>query len=137
MSGRRYQLAGQGRVVQHLRLKLFAEKIADAADDSERDVTMFWEHEGNAAVRRGKWKLVRNFTAVTSARAGFDEPDQRGDWELYDLEADRTELSNLAAQHPDRVAEMAAQWKAWAERCGVIPRDDLLAAAKAWREKNG
>ena len=50
---------------------------------------LFWEHEGNAAVRIGKWKLVRKY------------PDA---WELYDMEADRTEMHDLAAQHPERVA---------------------------------
>ena len=43
---------------------------------------IFWEHEGNKAVRDGKWKLVSRF------------PDQ---WELFDIEADRTELHDLAA----------------------------------------
>ena len=69
---------------------------------------MFWEHEGNAAVRIGKWKLVRKF------------PDP---WELYDMEQDRTELNDIAARHPDRVKDMLAQYEAWAQRCGVIPRE--------------
>lgn len=71
---------------------------------------MFWEHEGNAAVRIGRWKLVRK----------FPEP-----WELYDMQQDRTELNDLAAKHPDRVKDMAAQYEAWAKRCGVIPRDRI------------
>jgi arylsulfatase A-like enzyme len=50
--------------------------------------TLFWEHEGNRAVRQGEWKLV----AVHS-----------GPWELYDLGKDRTELSSPAAARPDRV----------------------------------
>lgn len=72
---------------------------------------LFWEHEGNAAVRDGKWKLVRNY------------PE---DWELYDMEADRTELNNLADRHPERVQEMAAMYEEWAQRCGVIPREKVL-----------
>ncbi|MBC5764657.1 arylsulfatase [Ramlibacter albus] len=71
---------------------------------------MFWEHEGNAAVRIGNWKLVRKY------------PDP---WELYDLEQDRTELNDVAAQHPDRVKDMLAQYQAWAARCGVIPRERI------------
>jgi len=71
---------------------------------------MFWEHEGNAAVRIGNWKLVRKY------------PDP---WELYDMANDRTELNDVAAQHPDRVREMAAQYEAWAQRCGVIPRERI------------
>jgi arylsulfatase A-like enzyme len=81
------------------------------AREQEARPPMFWEHEGNAAVRIGRWKLVRD----------YPKP-----WELYDMEADRTELADLAAKHPDRVHEMAAQYEAWAKRCGVIPREKIL-----------
>ena len=77
---------------------------------------MFWEHEGNAAVRVGQWKLVRKYP---------------GDWELYDMDADRTELTDLAAQHPERVRDMAAQYETWAKRCGVLPRDRIVALMKS------
>lgn len=80
------------------------------ADLAER-APMFWEHEGNAAVRIGKWKLVRRYPEA---------------WELYDMEQDRTETRDLAAQHPERVAEMGARYEEWAERCGVIPREKIL-----------
>ncbi|MDM0044388.1 arylsulfatase [Variovorax dokdonensis] len=83
---------------------------AFAGDAMDRP-PMFWEHEGNAAVRIGQWKLVRKFP---------------GEWELYDMEADRTELNNLAAQHTERVADMKARYEAWAKRCGVIPREKIL-----------
>ena len=41
----------------------------------------------------------------------------RHEWELYDMEADRCELNDLARQFPHRVAEMTGQWDAWYERC--------------------
>lgn len=69
---------------------------------------LFWEHEGNAAIRRGDRKLVR---------AG-----QKGDWELYDLAADRTEQHDLAASLPGEVETMAAAWRAWAKRTNVMPK---------------
>jgi arylsulfatase A-like enzyme len=75
------------------------------------DRPMFWEHEGNSAVRLGRWKLVRR----------YGRP-----WELYDLVADRTELTDLAGSHPGRVASMAEEYEVWAERCGVIPRERIL-----------
>jgi arylsulfatase A-like enzyme len=95
------------------------------SDDAERG-PLFWEHEGNAAVRIGKWKLVRNYP---------------GPWELYDMEADRTEMHDLATRHPERVREMSEQYAAWAERCGVIPREKILELMKAqagkafWEDK--
>src|SRR3546814_20380194 len=48
-----------------------------------RGKPIFWEHEGNRAVRDGKWKLV----------AGFQKP-----WQLFDMAADRTEKNDLAAK---------------------------------------
>jgi arylsulfatase A-like enzyme len=75
-----------------------------AHDGLERP-PMFWEHEGNAAVRIGKWKLVRN----------YPKP-----WELYDMDS----------KHPSRVDAMAAQYEAWAARCGVIPREKILELMK-------
>jgi arylsulfatase len=68
--------------------------------------TIYWEHQGNRAVRQGKWKLV----------AAYKEP-----WELYDLEDDRTELNNLANQHPEKVEQLKAMHQNWAERCVVLP----------------
>ncbi len=72
----------------------------------KRTEPLFWEHEGNRAVREGRWKLV----------AKEDQP-----WELYDMERDRTEMHDLAAQQPDRIKAMAAQWDAWAARANVLP----------------
>jgi arylsulfatase len=76
---------------------------------------LFWEHEGNRAVRAGKWKLVAPY---------------RGSWELYDLEADRTEQTDLAAKHPDKVKELAAAYERWAKRCGVVPWAEIAAKVK-------
>jgi arylsulfatase len=82
--------------------------LVPAFDDREiaRDA-IYWEHEGNRAVRVGKWKLVAK--------------GRKGRWELYDMEADRTEMNNLAAQDPDRVKRMGDMWQSYAERTGVIP----------------
>ena len=67
---------------------------------------IYWEHEGNRAVRQGKWKLVSR------------HPDK---WELYDIEADRTELTNLAEKNPEKVEQLKALYESWAARCGVQP----------------
>jgi arylsulfatase len=82
----------------------------------DREDPIFWEHEGNRAVRIGKWKLVSR----VKRNMRFTEAD-KDQWELYDLEADRTEMNDLSAQYPQKVKEMSAQWEAWAERAKVIP----------------
>jgi len=66
---------------------------------------LFWEHVGNKAVRHGKWKLV-----------GRADPKDLKNWELYDLEADRTELKDLAEEYPERLRQMAQAWRDWAKR---------------------
>lgn len=77
-----------------------------AGHQATRQSPLFWEHEGNRAVRDGQWKLVSKHP---------------GKWELYDMISDRTEMRDLSADHPQRVAEMTEQWEKWAERVGVVP----------------
>lgn len=72
---------------------------------------LFWEHQGNKAVRVGDWKAV--------APHGQE-------WELYNLADDRTETRNLAEKRPDKTRELAAIWQTWADRCGVWEWQDLL-----------
>lgn len=77
-----------------------------AQSSPQKSRTLFWEHCGNAAVRRGRWKLVREHGCP---------------WELYDMDVDATELDDLSGRHPDLAQELLAEWSAWADRVGVIP----------------
>ena len=70
---------------------------------------LFWEHEGNRAVRVGDWKLV-------SKRS---RPEQ-GRWELYNVADDRSELNDLAREMPEKADELASLWQEWADRVGVV-----------------
>jgi arylsulfatase len=72
----------------------------------QRAQPIFWEHEGNRAVREDRWKLVSKFP---------------GGWELYDMTADRTEAHDLAAKEPVRLKAMIASYHAWAKRAHVVP----------------
>jgi arylsulfatase len=69
-----------------------------------------WEHEGHRALRMGDWKIVAK---------------HKGDWELYDMAADRTETRDLARAQPQRVRELAALYDGWAIKCGVLPWDKV------------
>lgn len=72
--------------------------------------TLCFEHQEARAVRRGRYKAVW----------GKRMP-QEPSWELYDLEADRCETNDLAAEQPERTAQLAEAWRRWAEEVGVHP----------------
>lgn len=78
---------------------------------------IFWEHEGNRAVRAGRWKLVSMYGR---------------DWELYDMNRDRTELCNLAGKMPSRVGELALLYDQWSERCHVVPWQRIRELLPDW-----
>ena len=113
VSGAKYPTEFNGQKIQPLEGRSLVPVFANKP--IERDA-IFWEHEGNAAVRVGDWKLVRF--------------GRNGAWELYDLKADRTEQHNLATQHPDRAKELAAKWHAWALRANVEPAPKEAAAGQ-------
>lgn len=80
-----------------------------------------WSSFNNRAIRDGRWKL--------SWESRFLR------WELYDIEADRTEMHDLSAQQPERVATMAAAWQAWAEKTGATKQLDRPYALKRTYKK--
>lgn len=59
---------------------------------------MFFQYMDNRAIRSGEWTLA--------------EVDSAG-WELFNRKTDPMEDKDLSALHPERVAEMAAQWESW------------------------
>lgn len=104
VSGAPYPKERDGKRVQPMEGRSLVPAFAGRPIDRE---ALFWEHEGNRALRIGDWKLVAK---------GTDTP-----WELFNLRTDRTELNNLAAAQPERVREMAAGWERWARRTHAVP----------------
>ena len=77
----------------------------------QREQPIFFEHEGNAAIRAGQFKLVRK----------HGQP-----WELYDMDADRTELHNLAGRHGPLENRLQRDYQSWADRTGVLDWEEAL-----------
>ena len=75
---------------------------------------IFWEHEGNKAVRLGDYKLVQDW------EKGIDD-----NWELYNISKDRTEQKNLIDLLPDQAKEMISMYDDWAKKIGVIPWGEI------------
>ncbi|QDU73622.1 Arylsulfatase [Bremerella volcania] len=102
VAGATYPDKRNGKTTIPLEGQSFANQFSSTKAVPSRD--LFWEHEGNQAIRRGDWKAVRI---------------KNGPWSLYNLKDDRTETTNLNQSHPEKTQELAEAWEAWAERCGV------------------
>jgi arylsulfatase len=77
----------------------------------QRTEPLFWERAGNRAVRFGKWKLESHYPSYA--------------WELYDLEGDRGETQNIAAQNHDIVSQLSVKYFEWAKKTGVVDFSEL------------
>ncbi|HEY64379.1 MAG TPA: arylsulfatase [Caldilineae bacterium] len=108
LTGARYPDEYEGRKI----LPLEGESLVPIlrGEPWTRESPLCWEHEGNRAVRLGRWKLVSRYP---------------GKWELYDMIEDRTELNDLADKNKPKVKELAAIYDAWAERCNVLPWEEI------------
>jgi arylsulfatase A-like enzyme len=71
-----------------------------------RPEALWFEHEGNRALRDESWKLVSKHP---------------GAWELYNIDEDRTETNDLAGTESVRVRRMSDAWTSTADRIGVQP----------------
>lgn len=104
LSGAEYPPSFSGKTIQPREGVSLVPAFAGKSIDRQKP--LYWEHEGNRAIREGDWKLVSKHP---------------GGWELYDMAVDRTEMHNLASSHPDRVKKMSKQWESWSDRVGVLP----------------
>lgn len=80
---------------------------------------IFWEHEGNKAVRLGKFKLVQMWS-----------PIKKDNWELYDMEKDRTEMHNIISKETQTAEKMITMYNDWATRIKVLPWEQVLEIQK-------
>ncbi len=72
---------------------------------------LFFEHEGNRALRIGEWKLV------AKGRHGQDEVK----WELFNISNDRSEMHDLSAVEPERFQRMQKMWREKATAAKALP----------------
>ncbi|WP_020472643.1 arylsulfatase [Zavarzinella formosa] len=83
---------------------------------------LWWQHEGNRALRVGDWKIVA---------AGKESP-----WELYDLSSDRSESKNLAKDKPEKARELAVIWTKQQEEYAALAGKDVPPEPKPKAKQN-
>ncbi len=71
---------------------------------------IYWEHEGNVAIRINNLKAVAKFGGYKNDR-----------WELYDLAADRTEMHDLSKARPEELSELKMRWHEFAKKANFLP----------------
>ena len=100
VTGTKYPETAGGQKLRPLRGKSLLPVFQGKQREGHEEI--FFEFARYKALRAGKWKISW----------------ERGPWELYDLEADRTELNNLADKMPQKVAQLAKRYEAWLKELG-------------------
>jgi arylsulfatase len=72
------------------------------------DYAMGWELRGNAAIRKGDWKIVRT-----------NKPLGDMTWKLFNLANDPAETTDLSQSHPEKFAELLKEWDTYVADNGV------------------
>ena len=103
ITGTEYPSSYKGRTLKPLRGKSLLPIFRGEKREGHEAIFFDWGGQHHA-VRMGPWKLVKV---------------NRGTWELYNLDDDRTELKNLASAEPERTEAMAKRWETWAKEAGV------------------
>jgi arylsulfatase len=84
--------------------------------------TQFYSMLGSRGIWHDGWKAITNHPTI-SGWSHFNDDE----WELYHTEVDRSELHNLASEHPEKVRELVNLWFAEAGANGAFPLDDRSA----------
>ena len=93
------------------------EVFEDPAAPAPRD-TQFFELWGSRGIYHRGWKAV----AFHTPGADFESDH----WELYNLEADFTETTDLASQHPEKLKELQDLWWDEADKNGALPQLEAI-----------
>jgi arylsulfatase A-like enzyme len=112
-------LVSQVDLMRSLAALTQAEVPKGAAPDSENHLPAFLgetrkgrelmvEHAGTLQLRAGQWKYIAPAQGPALQVNTNTETGASPQAQLYDLASDLGETKNLAAQHPEKVAEMAA-----------------------------
>jgi hypothetical protein len=97
----------------------------DDAEAADRHETQYFEILGNRGIYHQGWMAV---TAHNPPVRGWIERSLAEDvWELYDTTTDWSQARDVAAEHPEKLAELQRLFLIEAARHNVLPLDDRAA----------
>jgi arylsulfatase len=96
----------------------------DDAKAKERHTTQYFEIAGNRAIYHEGWLARTIHRAPWEAKPR--QPLADDVWELFDTRSDFSLANNLAAKHPEKVAELKAVFLTEAKKFHVLPMDDRV-----------
>jgi len=106
----------------------FATALTDASVAGKD--TQFYAMLGQRSIYHQGWLACSLHPPISGwGNFGHDE------WELYDLEHDRAQANNVAAEHPDRLAELQSLWFYYAGIYNGLPLDDRTAFEQVMAER--
>jgi arylsulfatase len=95
----------------------------DSKDTPTQKKRQYYAMLGTRGIWENGWKAAALHAPLTG-KGHFDKDD----WELYNVDADRSESTNLAKQYPDKVQALVKAWFEEADKNLVLPLDDRTAA---------
>ncbi len=107
----------------------FASLLApDGADAPPHRLTQHFEMFGSRAIYHDGWKAVtfKPVGPLYDDGINWNAPFSDDRWELYRVETDPSEIHDLAAEHPDRLADLIERWWVEARRNQVLPLDNRV-----------
>jgi arylsulfatase len=111
-------------------------------ESPEVHTTQYFEMLGSRGIYHDGWKAVTFKPLGPMYNDGIDPdaPFEDDVWELFHVAEDLTECVDLAAEHPEKLAELIDLWWEEARKYDVLPLDNrpiaaLLAPRREWGDR--
>lgn len=104
-----HQTTWKGKPVAPVRGESLIPHFKTGVSTHAEDYVMGWELTGQAAIRKGNWKIV-----------WLASPRGENQWELFDIKNDVGETNDLSGSYPEVLKEMIEHWEEYKAAAGTV-----------------